>query len=81
MSEYPYVVFTEDNEYVDSAANVDTLESVLYGDLSYHPGIARIVQVPMGDEHDETIERLEYLARINADCFGIPLDYIERVIC
>lgn len=77
---YMLTVFTEDSEFVDACDTIDCLDSILYGDLSYHPGMARIVQIPLGDDGDVLAERVDYLARINADCWGIPMDRIERVL-
>ena len=77
---YMFTIFTETSEFVDACDDTDTLGSILYGDLSYHEGTPRIIQIPLGDEGDEAAEQASYLARINADCFGIPLDTIERVL-
>lgn len=69
-------IFTESGEYVDSCDDQQSLESVLYGDLS---GVdePRIVQIRMDD--DEALGWAEYLLRINADCFGTA-DVIEQVL-
>lgn len=74
-SEYPYLIIDADGQLIDAAGNVESAESVLYGDLSYHDGRARVVRVPMGD--DDALARLRYAAEINADCFGLPLDRVE----
>lgn len=47
--------------------------------MSYHDGEARIIQIAFGEEGDILAEQMDYHARINADCFGIPVDQIERV--
>lgn len=75
--EYPFVICDGDDE-IDRAGNVDTVESVLYGDLTYHSGSVRIVWVPEGDEFDYPAAQIETLARINADCWNIPLDIVKR---
>lgn len=77
--EYPIAIFTEDSELIDRAGNVETAVSVLYGDLSDHDGRPRIIQVPIDSVFDKDAERLAYEADINADCWGIPVDTIERV--
>ncbi len=79
MNEYPFAILDADGNVVDRAGNVSTVISVLYGDLSYHPGTARTVQVPFGTSMDEAAERIAYHADINADCWDIPLDKVERV--
>ena len=77
-TEYPIVIFTEDSEYVDSAANVGSAESVLYGDMSYYT-IPRIIQIPISME--DVITEMQYLIDINSDCYGIEPDRIELVLC
>jgi len=73
MSEYPILILDADGEVIDRAGNVESAVSVLYGDLSYHDGRARKVICPA-----EHVSRLRYESRINADCWGIPLDSIEE---
>lgn len=73
-------IFTESSEFVDGlsidAWTLETLDSVLYGDLSYYEG-PRIVQVPMTE--DELIGKIQHLLDINADCWGTA-DRIELVL-
>lgn len=71
-------IFTLDSEYVDSADDIDCIESILYGDLSYYEG-PRIIQIPMNEE--ELIEQVQRAIAINADCFGLEPDRIELVLC
>ena len=76
MSDYPFEVYASDGTHIDSVGNVESLDSVLYGDLSSHDGHPRIIHVPHGMDDDAA--RIQYLIDINADCFGIPHDLIER---
>lgn len=74
MEEYPITILASDGSVIDRAANVESTVSVLYGDLSYHEGSARTILCPA-----EYVSRLRYEARINADCWGIPLDMVKAV--
>lgn len=70
--EYPIAIYSQDGELIDRAGNVESAESVLYGDMSDHDGSPRTIYAPEND-----IQRLEYLAKINADCWNIPLDIVK----
>lgn len=59
---------------IDTAYNIESAVSVLYGDLSTHDGHARQVTCPAS-----CYDQLQYEARINADCYGIPLDTIRII--
>jgi hypothetical protein len=74
---FPIVMFTEQGEHIDSALDAESAASVLYGDLTYHEGHPRIIQIP--HDRDDLAEAMARHAAINADCWGIPLDTIERV--
>lgn len=73
---YPISIYSSDGELIDRAGNVESAESVLYGDLSQHDGSARTIFAP-----DADIARLESLARINADCWDIPQDIVLPAEC
>ena len=70
-------IFEEDSTYVDSADDIECIDSILYGDLSYWTG-PRIIQIPIGE--DELIEQVSHLIDINSDCFGLEPDRIELTL-
>lgn len=69
---YPFTILDADGEVVDRAGNVETVESILYGDLSTRDGRPWRVVAPAG-----AVRRLEAIAAENADCWDMPLDTIE----
>lgn len=69
--EYPIRIYDAQGAMIDCAGNVESVESVLFGDLSVHDGEPRTIYAP-----DDLIPRLEHLAAINADCWGIPKDVV-----
>ena len=69
---YPIAIYSSAGELIDRAGNVESAESILYGDLSAHDGHARVIFAPPQD-----VGRLESLARINADCWDIPVDSVH----
>ena len=60
--------------WIDTADNVETAVSILYGDMSEHDGQQRIIFAS-----DELVSQMEYEARINADCWGIPVDVVQNI--
>lgn len=70
---YPFEIRDCDGGVIDYASNVETVTAILYGDLSTHDGTYRAVDCPDA----ESAERLRYEAKINADCYGIPVDVIR----
>jgi hypothetical protein len=71
IEQFPIRIYDGSGEMIDCAGNVESAESILYGDLSQHDGTARTIYAP-----DADMARLAYLAGINADCFGIPVDNV-----
>lgn len=82
------VIFTRDSELydcmsLDVALTTETLDSVLYGDMSVREESGPfIIQIPQ--DQDELIEKISNLIRIVSDCYGIApadQDTIELVLC
>lgn len=73
---YPIIILDADGALIDRTSNVESAESVLYGDLASHDGRPRLVTAPAED-----VDQLRYLARINADCYGLPLDRVQCEVC
>lgn len=71
---WPIAIYSSNGELIDQCGNVDSAVSVLYGDLSTHDRSARRIVCPAS-----MAKELEYNARINADCWSIPLDTVETV--
>lgn len=68
---YPIRIETASGDWVDSAGNVETATSLLYGDLSEHDGEPRTIYAPAA-----LCRVLESEARVNADCWDIPVDHV-----
>ena len=70
---YPIVLWTNDYQFIDRAANVESAVSVLYGSiLDRHDGKPRRIVAP-----ESMVDRLRAEAEANADCWGIPIDIVE----
>ena len=74
MDQWPIVIYDR-NGLIDRARNVEGAVSVLYGDLSTHPGTPR--RILCDPEH---AAYLRWEAELNADCFGIPVDVVKEYV-
>lgn len=78
LTSYPFVII-ESGRYVDAAANLDTVRSILFGDLqTLTDDEPRTVMVPEGEKFDWEAKVIKFSIMLNRDCFDTPDDKIVR---
>lgn len=78
LTSYPFVII-ESGRFVDAAANLDTVRSILFGDLqTLIDDEPRTVMVPQGEKFDWEAKVITFSIMLNRDCFDTPDDKVVR---